>query len=322
MSSIRSFFLERYIRLMRTTMSFRGFDVDFCRSAMEKGAFTAFLNPAGVSFEPVSVNFNIPAAWIIPNEADEDKVLLYFHGGGYCVGSKDTHRPLVSKIAKISGIRALSIDYRLAPEHPYPAAIEDALISYEWLLEKGYKPSHILVGGDSAGGGLAMALLLVIKEKKLAQPGAAILLSPWTDLTMSGDSIHTNADVEAMLPIEEMDRWAEKYTGNNDPANPHISPLFGDFTGLCPVFIQVGSNEVVLDDSTRLSQKLDAAGVNVQIEIWDGMFHVWQFFWQYLPEGIDAIYSMADYIRNTIFRQDHRLIKDEKLSSLTSLKIS
>jgi len=307
---------------MRTTMSFRGFDVDFCRSAMEKGAFTAFLNPAGVAFESVLVNFTIPAAWIIPNEADEDKILLYFHGGGYCVGSKDTHRPLVSKIAKVSGIRALSIDYRLAPEHPYPAAVEDALISYEWLLEKGFNPAHILVGGDSAGGGLALALLLVIKEKKMAQPSAAILLSPWTDLTMSGDSIHTNADVEAMLPIEEMDRWAEKYTGTADPAHPHISPLFGDFTGLCPIFIQVGSNEVVLDDSRRLSEKFDAAGVNVQIEIWDGMFHVWQFFWQYLPEGIDAIYSMADYIRNTIFKQDHQLIKDEKLRSLTSLKIS
>lgn len=322
MSSIRSFFLERYIRLMRHTMSYKGFDVEFCRSAMEKGAFTAFLNPAGVSFEQVAINFTISGAWITPNDADLTKVLLYFHGGGYCVGSKNTHRPLVSKIAKISGIKALIIDYRLAPENPYPAALEDALLSYEWLLEQGYKPGDILIGGDSAGGGLAAALLLLLKSKGRPQPVAAILLSPWADLTLSGDSIHKNADLEPMLPLEEMDRWAEKYIGDADPKNPFISPLFGDYKGICPVLIQVGTNEVILDDSKRLAAVMNKAGVKVEIEIWEGMFHVWQFFWQYLPEGIDAIYGIADYIRNTIFKQNHKLENNEKLVSLSSLKLS
>jgi acetyl esterase/lipase len=242
----------------------------------------------------ISVN-GVDAEWLTPPGIDDDRVVLYLHGGGYLMGSPRTHRSLVWRIAKQANASALVIDYRLAPEHPFPAALEDAVTSYAWLLEQNTNPTKISVTGDSAGGGLALALLLKIQEKGLPTPACAALLSPWTDLTCSSPSVEEKADEDPILNGEKLRVGARCYAGETDLKSPFLSPLFGNFDKLPPLLIQVGSDEMLLDDSRRFAEKVKGEGFQVELEVWEGMIHVWQYLASFLSEGRQAIERIGQF---------------------------
>lgn len=236
----------------------------------------------------------LPAAWFIPDKSSDDKIILYFPGGGYCVGSYNTHSGMLGRIARSAGHPILAINYRKAPENPYPAAVDDALKVYKQLVSEGRK--NIIVAGDSAGGGLALAITMILRDEGYKLPAALVLLSPWTDLTSSGDSVTRKADKDPMIGPELLEVFAKKYSGNTDLKNPFISPLFGDFTFFPPTLIQVGTEEVLLDDSTRLTKKMKQAGVLVEMEIWDGMMHVFQWLAGLVPEANDAVRKIGIFV--------------------------
>ena len=236
------------------------------------------------------------AAWFIPDGYGKSKTVLYLHGGGYVVGSFNTHRALIARIARAAGCRTLAINYRKAPEYPYPIAIQDALSAYKQLLADGYE--NIIIMGDSAGGGLSLALLQMIQKQKLPNAAGCVLLSPWTDLTLSGDSVKTKKNVDPLITPHLLDIFSKRYVGDADPTDPLISPLFADVKGFPPTLIQVGTNEVLLDDSTRLAQKLNKAGVKVQLEVYNDMMHVWQYLGGIVPEANKAIEEIGEFVRN------------------------
>jgi acetyl esterase/lipase len=256
--------------------------------------------PEGVTYQPVDAG-GVPAEWTMPAGADPDRVLLYLHGGGYSVGSIASHRKLVGHLAKAAGVRALSVEYRLAPEHPFPAGLDDAVTAFSWLLESGYGASHIGVGGDSAGGGLALATALALRERGLPAPGALVLLSPWTDLASTGASIEGNVGKDLMLRrIEGDDPGIGWYVGDNDVKNPLISPLYADFAGLPPFIVHVGGSELLLDDSTRLAERASAAGCEVTIEVWPEMQHVFQIAAGNVPESDSSVAKLGAWLSNTL----------------------
>ena len=249
-----------------------------------------------VSCEPLSID-NIPAEWIVPAKASRRGVLLYLHGGGYCVGSIDTHRGMVSHIASESGTKALLIDYRLAPEHPFPAAVEDSTTAYKWLLSQGTASDDIIIAGDSAGGGLAVSTLISLKEKEIPLPAAAVLLSPWVDLAMTGDSITSKADIDPLVTKESLFEMAEAYLGETDGLVPLASPVYAALKGLPPMLIHVGTSEVLHDDAARLADLAVKSGVEVSLNVAEGMCHVWHYFTVMLPESIAAIKEIAVFMR-------------------------
>lgn len=250
-----------------------------------------------VSAEATTVN-GLYAEWLRPKAAPEGKVLLYFHGGAYLVGSCQTHRQLVSHIARAARINALVPEYRLAPEHPFPAAIEDAVGVYRSLLAQGFKPSDIYIAGDSAGGGLTIATLLSLRHAAVPLPAAAVLLSPFLDVTASGESAVTRAGQDPWFDAKEVVVVADNYCrGGEDLKHPLVSPVFANVAGLPPTFIQVGDDEILLSDSTRFAEKMKAAGLDVEIEIWPEMWHVFQLFVGKMPESRRAIRRIGAYLR-------------------------
>ncbi len=246
----------------------------------------------------------IPAELLTPRNSKAPERILYLHGGGYCLGSINTHRALAARISINTGIPALLINYRLAPEHTYPAALEDALQVYRWLLdEEKIKPKNIFVGGDSAGGGLAVALLLRLKELGLPMPRATLLMSPWVDLTCSGESMQTRVDQDPMILPESLAFWGKSYVGDNDAENPLISPLFGSLEGLPPVFLLVGTAEILYNDTSRLATKLEKSGVPVELREWEEQVHVFpllgsiKFIGRFLPECRKALDQITAFIQ-------------------------
>ncbi len=249
----------------------------------------------GVRCEPVLAG-GVRAAWLIPEGAREDRVLLYFHGGGYVIGSVASHREQASLLAAAAGCAALIIDYRLAPEHPFPAALQDARASYRWLLNNRCDPERIIVAGDSAGGGLAVALMADLRDRGERLPAAAALLSPWTDLAMTGETIRTKARQDPMLHAKELRRWADWYRGPEAADHPLVSPHYADLTGLPPLYIQVGTAEMLLDDARRLAERARSCGTTVQLDEWEGMFHVFQIFAPLgVPESREAVGRFGDF---------------------------
>lgn len=224
----------------------------------------------------------------------EDRGTLYLHGGGYVMGSLNTHHELMARIARSTNAQVLGLDYRLAPEHLYPAAVDDAVSAYLWILEQGIAPERIVIAGDSAGGGLTLATLLVIRDRKLPMPAGAVLFSPWTDLTSSGASIRTRADADPMIGPEVLLPMAAHYVGNLASNTPGISPLFGDLAGLPPLLIQVGDAEVLLDDSTRLHDRAQAAGLDSTLHVFPDAFHVFQAV-PMLPESAEALAEVGTF---------------------------
>lgn len=248
-----------------------------------------------LEYVPVEIG-HCHAEWIKQRKKVSNKVLLYFHGGGYAVGSVSTHRSLLSKLALAGNFDILSFEYRLAPEHPYPAALHDAVMAFEYLLANQYLPSDIAMGGDSAGGGLTLAAMLYLRDKEMPLPKCAICLSPWTDLTLSGKSYTNPGTEEPMLTKEAFPLWTKNYYADHDPANPYISPVFGDYKDFPPMYFQVGTAEVLFDDSVRVYEKAMADGVNIELEIYEDYFHVFQSFWRVLPKANQAIKKLAAFL--------------------------
>ena len=242
----------------------------------------------------------VPAEWVWAPNSDPSTVVLYLHGGGYIVGSMNTHRELASRICRAAGARALLIDYRLAPENPFPAALEDSEAAYRWLLRQGVKPKRIIIAGDSAGGGLTVATLVALRDAGTAMPGAAVLMSAWTDMKNNGDSMTTKAEVDPIVQKKFIDECSNYYMQGGDMRTPLASPIHADLRGLPPLLIQVGECETLLDDSTRLAERAKASGADVTLQVWPEMIHVWQSFAPMLPEGQQAIDSIGEWVREKL----------------------
>lgn len=284
--------------IMRVQKFFTSSDTELnvVKDRADAESFAKIFKPLG-RIEITSINVNgVSAAWIIPSESVTERVILYAHGGSYNSGSITSHIPLTGSIALAAKARLLAIDYRLAPEHPFPAALKDALTAYRWLLTENISPEKIVVAGDSAGGGLVMAMLLSLRDSDLPLPSSAVCLSPWLDLTCSGASWTKNAKVDFMLKQIPTLKSAQLYLGEADPRMPLASPLFGELGGLPPMLIQVGSNEVILSDATGFAEKAKSAGVDVTLEVWDGMQHEWQYAASFIPEGRQAIVRIGEFI--------------------------
>jgi acetyl esterase/lipase len=292
--SIQSLAVQAIVKSLRSTLFIHKTETNTHRINFERlSNITKF--PRFVKKEEVKYA-GMDCAWFIPDNYTTSRTMLYLHGGGYSVGSYNSHRALIARLARATNSRVLAPNYRLAPEHPAPAAVEDALNAFLQLYQDGYE--NIFVMGDSAGAGLALALTAQLKKRKLPLPKGLILLSPWTDLTLSGDSIKSKADVDALIAPNLLDVFAQKYIGDMDPKDPMISPLFADFKGFPPTFIHVGGFELLLDDSTRLAAKMNKAGVQVELEVWEGMMHVWHFLGGIMPEANRAIDRIGAFVKN------------------------
>lgn len=264
--------------------------------AQYERAEKVFPVPPDVVVERVTVGV-APAEWVHPPSARAGHVVLYLHGGGYVIGSPRSHRHLAAAIAGAAGTDALLLDYRLAPEHPFPAALDDAVAAYRWLLDQGILAEHIAVAGDSAGGGLTVATLLALRDAHLPRPAAGVCISPWVDLTCSGGSYQSKAGVDPIVRQAGVAEMARAYLGTTDPRSPLASPLFADLRGLPPLLIHVGSDEVLLDDAIGLAERAKAAGVDATLEQWDRMIHVWHWFLPLLDEAQAAVKSIGAFVR-------------------------
>jgi acetyl esterase/lipase len=269
------------------------------REEVERGAGFFGKLPEGFELTPVKIG-DLSAEWMLPARAPKDKVILYFHGGGLVVGSIKAHRGIVAKFVKGSGIGALLFDYGLAPERPFPEGLNDSVAAYRYLLDEGIKPSNIVFMGDSGGGGLCLATLLALKDRGIALPAAAVALSPWTDLKNTGDSWTTNAEADTLCWKEAQTVFSKYYAGDNDPALPLISPLYGDLRGLPPLLLYVGSDELLLSDSTRFAEKAKAAGVGVTLKIGAGLFHCYPACAPLFPEATQAMNEICSFLKAKI----------------------
>jgi len=239
----------------------------------------------------------VPAEWVVPPGAHADRVVLYLHGGAYCLGSLDAYRTFAASVANAVQARALLVDYRLAPEHRFPAALQDAQTAYAWLLDQGIAPEQVALAGDSAGGGLVLALMVSLRDAGEPLPAAGVCLSPWTDLAMSGRSWTTNVRRELVISPAILRQMDQAYLGNADPRTPLASPLYADLAGLPPLLVQVGGDEGLLSDGEEVALRARAAGVDVELEVWPGMWHVWQLTSRFVPEGRQAIERIGAFLQ-------------------------
>jgi monoterpene epsilon-lactone hydrolase len=252
--------------------------------------------PADVTTSSASLG-GIPVVNVEVAGADPDRVIFYLHGGAYAIGTAASSVGLASDLARRAGTRLVSVDYRLAPEHPHPAAIDDAVAAYRGLLASGVAPSAIAIAGESAGAGVAVATLVALKHVRLPQPSAAVLMSPWADLTLSGESIGTKAAIDPALTPEGLRRRAADYLPDGGPTGELVSPVFADLTGLPPLLIQAGSHEILLDDASGLAARAPAADVAVRLEVTPGVPHAFQGFAAMLDEGDAALTSAGEFLR-------------------------
>jgi monoterpene epsilon-lactone hydrolase len=298
MASASSRWLRWFIRRSKIMVGGKG-----SANIREVRAATAALvrlapRPRGVAVRTVSAG-GVPGEWLVPKGAPGDRALLYIHGGGFVFCSTDTHRLLAAQIARAAATPALSINYRLAPENPFPAGLEDCWTAYHWLIRRGIAPERIAVAGDSAGGNLALALLLALKAAGDPLPGAAAALSPVTDLTFSGKTIRTKSAVDPVFPglsaLPVARGILRDYVRDNDPRNPLLSPLFGDLHGLPPLLLHAGADEVLLDDSVRMVQRVRATGGSATLVTWEQMWHVFQS-WPFLPEARRSTRQIGEFV--------------------------
>jgi acetyl esterase/lipase len=252
--------------------------------------------PPEARFEHADAD-GVRAEWVSGPGARRDRAVLYLHGGGYYAGSLATHRGLAARISVAADAPVLLADYRLAPEHPFPAAVQDAARAYRWLLSSGFSAGRLAVAGDSAGGGLAVAAMLALKASGEPLPAAGVCLSPWFDLAMTGDSLRTHASADPIIRPSDLPFVARCYLGPADPRTPTASPLYGHLAGLPPILIQVGTDEVLLDDSRRFAERAREAGVPVRLDVWEEMIHVWQAYARLVPEARHAIEAIGAFLR-------------------------
>lgn len=239
----------------------------------------------------------VPGEWVSAPGVNQDRAVLFLHGGGYVIGSINTHRTLAYNLSKAADARVLLIDYRLAPEHPFPAAVDDAVAAYRWMLDQGLKAGDMAIAGDSAGGGLTMALLLALRDAGVELPACAVPMSPWVDMEGVGESMAANHDIDPMVQKPGLDRMAGMYLNGADARQPLASAIHADLKGLPPLLIQVGTRETLVDDARRLHRKALADGVQSSLEEAGGMIHVWQLFAPMLSEGREAIERAGLFIR-------------------------
>ncbi|MBK3404745.1 alpha/beta hydrolase [Methylorubrum populi] len=265
------------------------------RRARIDGLGAGYLLPPDVVVESVDAH-GVPAEWTHTPAARGGRVVLFLHGGGYVSGSLTSHRHMVAQAGREAGARTLALDYRLAPEHRFPAALEDALAGYRFLLDAGIAPARIALAGESAGGGLALAAALSLREAGLPLPGCLWLSSPWTDLALTGASLETKAVVDPLLSRAYLSELASLYLNGADARGALVSPIYADLTGLPPMLIQVGSAETLLDDSVRLAAGAGAADVSVHLEIWPHMIHAWHLFYQEVADGRRSLAAAGAFI--------------------------
>jgi monoterpene epsilon-lactone hydrolase len=258
------------------------------------GYFENLEFPPDVKQEPV-VAAGVPAFWFTPSGAPSDRAILYLHGGGYVMGSVATHRSLIGRLARASGLRCLALDYRLAPEHPFPAGIDDACAAHRWLLAQGIPAAGIAIAGDSAGGGLTLATIVALRAAGDPLPAAAVCLSPLADLEQTGASSQGGID-DPMVSRVGTEVMAQAYLQGHDRRDPRASPIHADYHGFPPLLIQVGTREILLDDAKRVAERARAAGVPVELELGEGLTHVWPLH-PHLPESATAVASIARFVR-------------------------
>src|SRR5262245_31475095 len=254
-----------------------------------RGTETVRLDAGGVMAERVATQVS-----------RADRHILYLHGGSFICGWPSLYRDLTWRLATMCRARVLCIDYRLAPEHPFPAALDDAVTAYRFLLAEGADPRHIAMMGDSAGGGLVFSTLLRLRDEGLALPAAAVAVSPWTDLALTGESLRLNAEIDPLIPVELAPRVVELFLAGADPQHPYASPLYGDPTGLPPTLIQVGGDDVLRDDAARMAEKMRAAGCHVELEIAPRMWHVWHLLMRVLPESRAALARIGTFMQHRL----------------------
>jgi monoterpene epsilon-lactone hydrolase len=264
------------------------------RAAVEQGNGAMPLSP-GVAFRTISEP-GVSGIWCEPADAAAHRAILYLHGGGYLAGSATAWRGLTGELARLCRTRVFSLEYRLAPEHPFPCAVEDALAAYRWILDQGISPGSLAIAGDSAGGGLTLATFFAARQAKLPLPAAVYLISPWVDQDLTGSTIATKADVEALATPDALRGMASAYLGGHDRRDPLASPLYGDLAGLPPMLIQVGSEETLLDDSVRLAGRAGAAQVPVRLEIYPYVFHDFPVWHSMVEEARTALASAAAFL--------------------------
>jgi epsilon-lactone hydrolase len=277
------------------------------RKQYEEGARRFGSVPVGIVVSPVAIPGlpeGLSAEWIHPAGSSAspgagDRAMFYTHGGGYVTGNCVDHRMHVAKFVQSAGIGALLYDYRLAPEHPFPAAVEDTLTAYRWLLGQGVAPDRIVVVGESAGGGLCLASLLAIRDRELPLPAAGVALSPWTDLACRGSSYTRNARRD-ISTLGSWEIWGSYYVGSHNPEHPWISPLYGDLRGLPPILIEVGDHEILLDDAVQFADKARVAGVEIDLHVWEGMVHCFPLLAPLFPEATEAWLEIIAYIRKRL----------------------
>lgn len=289
-----TWYFELFVELMNSgTPSDDAMTADDIRAALE--VFDDMPLPSEVTISPALAG-GVPGLWFDQPDAQRERVLLYLHGGGYVGGSPLTHRLLIAELGRVCRMRVLALDYRLAPEARFPAAVEDVWAAYWWLLDQGVTAESIAVGGDSAGGGLAMVLLLAIRDAGVPRPAAAFGLSPWLDLTLSGASMRTNAKSDYLNP-KVLRRSAELYLDRHNIRDPLASPLFGDLHDLPPLLFQAGTAEMLFDDARRFARRATEAGVSVEFEPWENMVHVWHFLFRIEPVARHAIEHVGRFVR-------------------------
>ena len=301
--SIRNKIIKKLVSFLMSGWS-KG-TIEEQRTRQEKMSKYAKL-PADIQCQPINVE-GISAEWINAPDADLG-VILYLHGGAYALGSINVHREFIARLALATKMRCLAINYRLAPEHPFPAALEDATAAYHWLLTQGVDPSQIIIAGDSAGGGLALVTMVTLRDAGEQLPAGAVCISPWTDLSLTGASIEQKSKLDPILNPTSLDMYAKYYAGEYELTSPLISPLYADLQELPPLLIQVGADEILVDDAIRLTEKARDASVDVTLEIWDEMFHIFQLI-PFLPETKKAIGSIAEFVSQNLITNKLRIRK-------------
>ena len=297
---MRSEQLENIVTMMRTMIAGRPegqeVDIEQMRSGYD---MLGGMNPQaeGAVIEAVSAE-GVPCEWITTPGVDTARTIVYVHGGGYAIGSLASHRSMLTHLSAAADARVLTVDYRLAPEHAHPAALDDAVAAYRWALRNGATPERTVIAGDSAGGGLTVATLVALRDGGDALPAAGVCLSPWVDMEAKGESMQTKADVDPMVNEADLLKWADYYLKGQSPTTPLANPLHADLKGLPPLLVHVGSHEVLLDDSKRLTERARAAGVDVTLEVADEMIHVWHFFAGNVPEADASITEVGAFVRS------------------------
>ena len=290
--------LQTVIDMLRAAPIGAGSDPLELRAGMAAATASA-PPPENATIEAVRIG-DVPAEWTDADGVARDAAIVYLHGGGYIMGNLDSHRNLVANLSRAAGIRALSVDYSLAPEHPFPRAVEDAVAAVGFVHAQGIAPDRVIVAGDSAGGGLTAATLLAMRDRGLPMPAAGVLISPWLDLTQSGATMTSLAEADPMVSKQLLDLCAKCYVGGQDPKSALASPLFADLTGLPPLLIHVGTAETLLDDARRFHAAARGAGVDATLEEWEDMIHVWHTFSAMLPEASQAIDRIGAFAKEHV----------------------